>query len=74
MRWKHDAATSSLLENHRTEGKDQRVCPTCRSDVPQEDAHFRRDGTCSPGWPRSFFFKGDWIIEVVSGVYRAVAV
>jgi hypothetical protein len=21
-----------------------------------------------------FFFKGDWIIEVVSGVYRAVAV
>jgi hypothetical protein len=22
----------------------------------------------------AFFFKGDWIIEVVSGVYRAVAV
>ncbi|OAL42783.1 hypothetical protein IQ07DRAFT_650705 [Pyrenochaeta sp. DS3sAY3a] len=32
----------------------KRVCPTCRSDVPDETAHFKRDGTYALGWPRSF--------------------
>ncbi|KAF2818218.1 hypothetical protein CC86DRAFT_169933 [Ophiobolus disseminans] len=36
------------------EENERRVCPTCRLDVPEEDAHFKRDGTYALGWPRSF--------------------
>jgi hypothetical protein len=36
------------------DGKRKRACPTCRSDFPNEDAHFNKDGTYALGWPRSF--------------------
>ena len=35
--------------------KRQRFCPMCRSLVPEEKAHFKRDGTYALGWPRSFW-------------------
>ncbi|KAF1938036.1 hypothetical protein EJ02DRAFT_38419 [Clathrospora elynae] len=35
--------------------KGKRTCPTCRSDVPEEDAHFKKDGTYALGWPPQLF-------------------
>jgi hypothetical protein len=35
--------------------KGQRVCLMCRSHVPEEQAHFKRDSTYALGWPRNFW-------------------